>query len=61
MTNRLKILALSVFSLFLLSCTPDIGSPEWCEMIKKKDKGDITGNEAKDFIQYCVLKRKNKD
>lgn len=40
----------------LTACSPKIGSPEWCEMIEKKDKGDLTINEAKDYAKHCIFK-----
>ena len=42
---------------FLFSCTPEIGSPKWCEMMKKKDKGEWTLNEGKDFLKHCVIEK----
>ncbi len=58
--NRLKpffvILALVAFIAVPLSaCSPEVGSKEWCEQMKKKPKGDWSVNEAADFAKSCVL------
>ena len=39
----------------LMSCSPDVGSKEWCEDMKQKDKGQWTVNEAKAFANNCVF------
>ncbi len=39
----------------LAACSPEVGSKEWCEQMKKKDKGDWSANEAKDFAKHCIL------
>ncbi len=44
-----------LFSVGLTACSPEVGSKEWCEEMKKKDKGDWSGNEAADFAKSCVL------
>ena len=61
MKKHLKLLALLIVTFILVACTPELGSPEWCEMIKGKEKGDITANEGKDYFKYCVLKQKIED
>ena len=61
MKNKFKLITLFASMFFLSACTPKVGSPEWCEMIKEKDKGDWTVNEGKDFLNYCVLKNKIED
>jgi len=43
-----------VFSI-LTACTPEVGSKEWCEEMKKKPKGDWTANEAADFGKHCIF------
>lgn len=53
----MKKLILILGSLVLLNaCSPKVGSPAWCEMIEKKDKGDLTANEAKDYAKHCIFK-----
>jgi hypothetical protein len=37
------------------ACAPEVGSPEWCEAMKEKPRGDWTGNEALEFARSCVL------
>ena len=58
--NKAKILIVAglmmSFSFVIAACSPEVGSKEWCEDIKKKPKGDLTANEAKDFAKHCVLK-----
>lgn len=39
----------------LAACSPEVGSPEWCEDMKQKDKGDWSSNEAADFAKSCLL------
>jgi len=39
----------------LAACSPEVGSKEWCESMKKKPKGELTANEVKDFAKNCVL------
>ena len=39
----------------LAACAPEVGSPEWCEAMKEKPRGDWTANEALDFARNCVL------
>jgi len=40
---------------WLAACAPEVGSPEWCEAMKEKPRGDWTANEALDFARNCVL------
>ena len=53
MKNIVLVLATS---LCLSSCAPKVGSPEWCEKMETKDKGEWTLNDAKDYARYCILK-----
>ncbi|PIW27198.1 MAG: DUF3012 domain-containing protein [Rhodospirillales bacterium CG15_BIG_FIL_POST_REV_8_21_14_020_66_15] len=39
----------------LAACSPEVGSKEWCEDLKKKPKGEWTANEAGNFAKHCVL------
>lgn len=39
----------------LAACSPEVGSKEWCDDMKKKPKGDWTANEAADFAKHCIL------
>jgi len=47
------IIALGL-SFFVIGCT-EVGSEEWCEDMKQKDKGDWTANEATDFAKHCIF------
>ncbi len=40
---------------FLTACSPEVGSKEWCEDMKTKEKGDWTASEAADFTKNCIL------
>lgn len=51
-----------IFSLFavvlaisLSACSPEVGSKEWCEDMKKKDKGQWTADEATTYTKNCVF------
>jgi len=48
------VITLMAFS--TVACSPEVGSKEWCEGLKKKDKGDWTATEVKDFTKHCLLK-----
>ena len=37
------------------ACSPSVGSKEWCEDMKKKEKAQWTAQEAADFAKHCVL------
>ncbi|MCF2948335.1 DUF3012 domain-containing protein [Paraglaciecola aquimarina] len=50
-----KLVALVLMSFLLVSCAPEIGSPEWCAQMKEKPKGDWTATEAKDFAKHCIF------
>ena len=46
---------LLLFAGGLMACSPEVGSKEWCEDLKEKDKGQWTATEAKDFAKHCIL------
>jgi len=48
--------AVAALLVVVTGCAPKVGSPEWCESIKEKPKGEMTMNEAKDFAKHCVFK-----
>lgn len=50
-----KLLLAAAFLTALGACSPEVGSEEWCNDLKKKDKGDWTANEAADFAKHCIL------
>jgi len=58
MNKRSKILsffAISLMTLGLTGCAPEVGSEKWCQMMKDKPKGDWTANEAADFTKHCIF------
>ncbi len=46
--------------LLLTACSPEVGSEDWCQMMKDKAKGDWTANEAADFTRYCIFPNDDK-
>ena len=44
-----------LFIAALGACSPEVGSQEWCNDMKEKDKGQWTAEEAKDFAKHCIL------
>lgn len=55
-TIRITTLLGSIGALFLLTaCEPEMGTQEWCEMIKEKGVENVTAKEGADFAKNCVL------
>lgn len=58
--RRFASISLTAAAIAILSltaaCSPKEGSKEWCDALKKKDKGDWTANEAAEFAKSCLLK-----
>ena len=53
---RITTLIAGICSLFLLTaCEPEMGSPEWCKMIKEKGVENVTAKEAAEFTKNCIL------
>ena len=53
----MKRIFLLVAAIFLLAaCEPEVGSPEWCEMMDKTPKGDWKFSETGDYAKHCVVK-----
>lgn len=53
-----KVLTLgfvAAFGLSVAACAPEVGSPDWCEQMKEKPKGEWTANEMGEFTKNCVL------
>jgi len=50
-----KLLGLSFLVMFMVGCSAEIGSKEWCAELKEKPKGDWTATEAKDFTKHCIF------
>ena len=40
----------------LTSCSPDVGTKEWCSNLSEKPKGDWTMNETKDYAKHCLFR-----
>lgn len=40
----------------LVSCSPEVGSDEWCEDMKEKSKKDWTASETADYAKHCIFK-----
>lgn len=57
LSRLVKSAAFAALALGLVAaCSPEVGSKEWCEAMKKKDKGQWTASEAGDFAKHCILK-----
>jgi hypothetical protein len=57
-TDAMRVLLRAVILLtagWLAACAPEVGSPEWCEAMREKPRGDWTANEALEFARSCVL------
>ncbi|BDZ73803.1 hypothetical protein GCM10025856_15220 [Methylophaga marina] len=46
--------------LLITACNPEVGSEDWCQMMKDKAKGDWTANEAADFTRFCIFPSNDK-
>ncbi len=51
----IALLCAAGLGLTLATCSPDVGSEDWCDDMKEKPKGDWTANDAADFAKHCVL------
>jgi hypothetical protein len=51
--QRLTLLAAA--ALLLSACEPEVGSDDWCQMMKEKSAADITAAEAADMAKHCIL------
>ncbi|MFC1674030.1 DUF3012 domain-containing protein [Pseudomonadota bacterium] len=45
----------ALFGLGVAACSPEVGSPEWCDAMKEKPKGEWSANEATDFAKHCIM------
>ncbi|ABM03273.1 conserved hypothetical protein [Psychromonas ingrahamii 37] len=50
-----KLMGAVLLGLFVLGCTPKIGSEEWCGYLEEQPKGDWTANEVRDYAKYCIF------
>ena len=53
MTMRF-LFVISAFA-FLSACSPEMGSEEWCEDLKEKDKGEWTLDETAEYAKSCIF------
>ena len=52
----MKTVIVVLSTIFILSaCSAEVGSEEWCQDLKEKDKADWTSREAKDFTKHCIF------
>ena len=51
-----RVVALATVTTIIAACSPEVGSEEWCNDLKKKPKMEWTAQEAKDFAKHCVLR-----
>ncbi len=52
---RATVLA-TIASFIIAACSPEVGSEEWCNNLKKKAKMEWTAEEAKNFTKHCILR-----
>ncbi len=50
------IALVTLLSINISACTPEVGSEKWCTNLKGKQKSDWTMNEAADYAQHCIIK-----
>jgi hypothetical protein len=50
----LALLPLAAWALALAGCGPKEGSPEWCEAMKNKPRGDWTVHEEEIYGDKCA-------
>ncbi|MBF0247230.1 MAG: DUF3012 domain-containing protein [Alphaproteobacteria bacterium] len=56
MLKKIAVLgSATLFGLAVSACAPEVGSPEWCQTMKEKPKGDWSANEAADFTKHCIM------
>lgn len=42
-------------TLFIVGCSPKVGSEAWCKYLKEKAKSDWTMEETKGFAKHCIF------
>ena len=50
-----KINIILLTSIFLFSCSAEIGSEQWCADLKEKPKGEWTTNELTNYAKHCIF------
>ncbi|MEJ2360160.1 MAG: DUF3012 domain-containing protein [Gammaproteobacteria bacterium] len=51
----LPAILILIMGFSLSACSPKPGSKAWCAAMKKKDKGDWTAEEVKEYAKHCML------
>lgn len=51
-----KLLVPLLGLLFLVGCSAEIGSEQWCADLQEKPKGEWSANEAGDYAKHCLFK-----
>lgn len=39
------------------ACAPEIGSPEWCEAMDERPKGEWTTNDMGEYARNCIFRK----
>ncbi len=52
---RTTVLA-TLAAFIIAACSPEVGSDEWCDNLKKNRMMEWSAKEAKDFTKHCVLR-----
>lgn len=50
-----KLLVLLSLSIFISACAPEVGTKEWCEDMKERNKEKLTANESMNFAKHCIF------
>ncbi len=56
LNTRLPVILGAALAVLVAACSPEVGSDEWCNDLKEKDKADWSANEVADFTKHCILK-----
>lgn len=57
MKKVVKIFGICAALSFMVGCSPEVGSKEWCEEMDKKPKGEWTADEAKEYAANCIVRK----
>lgn len=55
MKTILRLAALGAAAFLLSACEPEVGSDDWCAMMKDRSPADITAAEAADMAKHCIF------
>ena len=47
--------------MLLVACAPEVGSPEWCDDMDDTAKGDWSTNDATEYANNCVFRKRDRD